>query len=164
MAEDAAGNLWIGTESSGLNLFKDGKFVSYPASEDGLPGNDISCLYLDKDGVLWVGTSGHGLARFHQGKWTRYSTGNGLASNSISYIIEDDEGDLWIGSNAGLMRIPKEIAERFCRRNGEVYFLPDLRRGRRPADARMFRPVRNRPRAAPGTADCGFPPPRAWCR
>jgi ligand-binding sensor domain-containing protein/signal transduction histidine kinase len=113
IAEDAEGNLWIGTESRGLDFFKAGKFIAYQKEEDGLPGNDISCLYLDSDGVLWVGTSGHGLARFYNGKWTRYSTDNGLASNSIDYIIEDDGGCLWIGSNAGLMRIQKKSLNDF---------------------------------------------------
>jgi len=113
IAEDAEGNLWIGTESQGLNFFKAGKFISFQATGNGLPGNDISCLYLDRDGVLWVGTSGHGLARFYKGKWTRYSTDNGLASNSIDYIIEDDGGCLWIGSNAGLMRIQKKSLNDF---------------------------------------------------
>ncbi len=92
IAEDAGGNLWIGTESHGLNLFKNGKFTVYQAGADELPGDDISCLYADKDGVLWVGTSRHGLARLQNGKWTRYATTNGLASDSISYIIEDDSG------------------------------------------------------------------------
>ena len=115
IAEDAEGDLWIGTESHGLVFFKAGKFISYQKEGEGLPGNDISCLYLDRDGVLWVGTSGHGLARFYQGKWTRYSTDNGLASNSIDYIIEDDGGCLWIGSNAGLMRIQKKSLNNFTR-------------------------------------------------
>jgi ligand-binding sensor domain-containing protein/signal transduction histidine kinase len=114
IAEDAEGNLWIGTESHGLDFFKAGEFISYQKKEGGLPGNDISCLYLDRDGVLWVGTSGHGLARFYQGKWTRYSTDSGLASNSIDYIIEDDAGWLWIGSNAGLMRIQKQSLNDFA--------------------------------------------------
>ena len=139
LAQDAAGNLWIGTENQGLDLFKDGKFTPYRAAENGLPGDDISCLYADKDGVLWVGTSGHGLARFQDGKWARYSTTNGLASDSIGYLMEDDAGNLWIGSNAGLMRIPKSVAERFCRRRDQRHFLPDLWQGRRSADARMFR-------------------------
>jgi ligand-binding sensor domain-containing protein/signal transduction histidine kinase len=108
IAEDAEGNLWIGTESHSLAFFKAGKFISHQKEKGGLPGNDISCLYLDRDGVLWVGTYGHGLARFYKGKWTRYSTDDGLASNSIDYIIEDDRGYLWIGSNAGLMRIQKK--------------------------------------------------------
>ncbi|MGA2178682.1 MAG: two-component regulator propeller domain-containing protein [Verrucomicrobiota bacterium] len=114
IAEDAEGSLWIGTESRGLVFFKAGKFISYQEEEGGLPGNDISCLYLDRDGVLWVGTSGHGLARFYKGKWTRYSTDNGLASNSIDYIIEDGAGCLWIGSNAGLMRIQKQSLNDFA--------------------------------------------------
>ena len=133
IAEDAAGNLWIGTEKSGLNFFKDGKFTALQKSPDGLPGNDISCLYLDKDGVLWVGTSGHGLARFHNGKWKQYSTENGLVSNSIGYIIEDGDGYLWLGSNAGLMRIQKKSLNDFsgdpteiipCRTYGKADGLP----------------------------------------
>jgi ligand-binding sensor domain-containing protein/signal transduction histidine kinase len=121
MAEDAAGNLWVGTQNRGLNLFKDGKFVSYQATENGLPGNDISCLYADEDGALWVGTFGHGLARFQNGKWTRFSTRDGLASNSIGYIIEDDGGDLWIGSNAGLMHVRKKSLNDLA--NGTAGFL-----------------------------------------
>ena len=99
---------------SGLNIFKDGKFSSIKKSENGLPGNDISCLYADKDGVLWVGTSGHGLARFENRKWKSCSTGNGLASNHINYLIEDEDGNLWIGSNAGLMRIQKKSLDDFA--------------------------------------------------
>jgi ligand-binding sensor domain-containing protein/signal transduction histidine kinase len=114
IAEDADGNLWIGTGNHGLNFFKGGKFISFQASEGGLPGNDISCLYVDKNDVLWVGTSGHGLARFQNGKWTRYSTDSGLAGDSISYLIEDDAGYLWIGSNMGLMRIQKKSLNDFA--------------------------------------------------
>ena len=147
IAEDAEGNLWIGTESHGLNFFKAGKFISYQAGENGLAGNDISCLYVDKDGVLWIGTAGHGLARFYKGKWTRYSTSDGLASNSISYIIEDEAGDLWIGSNAGLMRLQKKLLNDFaggmagsisCRTYGEADGLPtrECSAGSQPAACR----------------------------
>ncbi len=118
LAENAEGDLWIGTESRGLDLFKHGQFISYPASENALPGNDISCLYLDQEGVLWVGTSGHGLARYDHGTWQRYSSDDGLAGNSIDYIIEDDGGFLWIGSNAGLMRIQRESLNGFVHGKG----------------------------------------------
>jgi len=147
IAEDAGGNLWVGTEDRGLFFFKAGKFYSYQKEEGGLPGNDISCLYLDPAGILWVGTSGHGLARFYQGKWTRFSTDNGLASNSIDYIIEDDEGYLWIGSNAGLMRLQKKSLNDFasgmvgsisCRTYGEADGLPtrECSAGSQPAACR----------------------------
>jgi ligand-binding sensor domain-containing protein/signal transduction histidine kinase len=114
IAEDADGNLWIGTENQGLNFFKGGKFTAYQMSDAGLPGNGISCLYIDRDGALWVGTSGHGLARFEHDKWTRYSTDDGLASDSISYLVEDAAGDLWLGSNLGLMRIAKKSLNDFA--------------------------------------------------
>jgi len=113
IAEDAGGNLWAGTESRGLNLFKDGKFTACHQGENGPPGDDISCLHADKDGALWVGTGGHGLARFQNGRWARYTTTNGLASDSIGYIMEDATSNLWIGSNAGLMRIPKKSLDDF---------------------------------------------------
>ena len=114
IAEDAGGNLWVGTENQGLNYLKDGKFITYQAQDNGLPGNDISCLYAETNPVLWVGTSGHGLARLQNGKWTRYSTDNGLASNFICYLLEDAGGDLWLGSNMGLMRIPKKSLDDFA--------------------------------------------------
>jgi signal transduction histidine kinase/ligand-binding sensor domain-containing protein len=114
IAEDKAGNLWIGTESGGLNYFKGGKFTVYHATANGLPGDDISCLYAGRDDVLWVGTGGHGLARFDNGKWTRFSTKDGLASDSISYIASDREGYLWVGSNEGLMRIQKKSLDDFA--------------------------------------------------
>ena len=147
IAQDAAGNLWIGTENQGLDFFKDGKFISSRAAENGLPGDDISCLYADKAGALWVGTSGHGLARLQDGKWARYSTKDGLASDSIGYIMEDDASNLWIGSNAGLMRIPKPSLNDFaarmtnvisCRTYGKADGLPtrECSAGSQPAACR----------------------------
>ncbi len=147
IAEDAEGNLWMGTESRGLYFFAAGKLIAYQATEGGLAGNDISCLCLDSDGVLWVGTSGHGLARFYRGKWIRYSTDDGLTSNSIDYIIEDGEGYLWIGSNAGLMRLQKKRLNDFaggtagsisCRTYGEADGLPtrECSAGSQPAACR----------------------------
>jgi ligand-binding sensor domain-containing protein/signal transduction histidine kinase len=157
IAEDALGNLWIGTENEGLDFFKDGKFISYKQSASGLPGNDISCLYVDKDNVLWIGTSGHGLARFQNGEWTRYSTDAGLASNHINYLLEDNDGNLWIGSNAGLMRIPKKSLNDFangatklisCRTYAEADGLPtrECSGGSQPAallarDGQIFFPT-----------------------
>jgi len=141
MAEDAAGNFWIGTQNSGLDYLNGQKVISYQTT-NGLPGNDISCLYLDDDGVLWAGTLGHGLARFENGKWQSFSSRNGLVSDSISYIIGDDEGYLWIGSNRGLMRIQKKSfavgSSLFCRIFGKADGLPtrECSSGSQPAAIR----------------------------
>ena len=131
IAQDASGDLWVGTENNGLNYFNGDRVVSCQTTTNGLPGDDISCLYMDPDGVLWAGTSGHGLARFQNGQWTAFSTRNGLASDSIGYIIGDKEGNLWIGSNRGLMRIPRSALAQsggtntfFCRVYGRNDGLP----------------------------------------
>lgn len=147
IAEDTHSNLWLGTESRGLQLWRGTNSVAYRVEDGGLPGNDISCLYADKDGVLWVGTFGHGFARLQDDKWTRYAVTNGLASDSISYLAGDDPGNLWVGSNMGLMRIPqKSLADVasgvagavVCRTYGKADGLPsrECSAGSQPATTR----------------------------
>jgi ligand-binding sensor domain-containing protein/signal transduction histidine kinase len=110
LADDAAGNLWIGTEGGGLFRLRDGKIFNANA-----PVKDISCLLADRDGVLWAGTSGHGLARLEDGKWSVCSTiHGGLASDSIGYLIGDDGGNLWLGSYEGLLRVEKKSLADFA--------------------------------------------------
>jgi signal transduction histidine kinase/ligand-binding sensor domain-containing protein len=49
---DAAGNLWIGTISTGIYRVRDGKFTEY-SLEDGLPHNRIQAVVADNAGNLW---------------------------------------------------------------------------------------------------------------
>jgi ligand-binding sensor domain-containing protein/signal transduction histidine kinase len=114
--EDAAGNLWIGTERGGLNCLRDGKLTVFRKSAAGLPSDNVSALWVDSEDVLWVGTSG-GLARLQDGKWTRYTTSDGLAGNGIGYLIGDAQSNLWIGSYAGLMRVSEKSLNDFARRS-----------------------------------------------
>lgn len=103
LAEDANGNLWIGTEGGGIFRLRDGKISSVNA-----PVADISTLLVDRENVLWAGSSGHGLARFKDGGWMRYSMRDGLAADNIGYLVDDDLGNLWIGSYEGVMRVEKK--------------------------------------------------------
>ncbi len=133
LAEDRAGNLWVGTRGGGLNRLRDGKFTAFH-KQDGLPSENISSLYVDDQDVLWVGTAGCGLARLEGNTWTKYTTDDGLTSDSIGYLVEDKEGFLWIGSNTGLMRVRKQALNDFaagrtnsvsCRVYGKGDGLPD---------------------------------------
>jgi ligand-binding sensor domain-containing protein len=121
IADDAEGNLWIGTEGGGLNRLKEGQFTSFQKSNH-FPSDNISALYADPDGVLWIGTFGNGLIRFQSGGWTNYTTDDGLDGNCVAYIIEDDQGCLWLGSNAGLMRVRKSALNDFAA--GKLDFIP----------------------------------------
>ena len=109
LAEDARGNLWIGTEGGGLFTLRDGKISAANA-----PVKDISALLVDRDDVLWAGTSGHGLARLAQGHWTTCAAADGLAGDDIGYLIEDDLTNLWIGSYEGLTRVEKKSLADFA--------------------------------------------------
>jgi signal transduction histidine kinase/ligand-binding sensor domain-containing protein len=108
LAEDAAGNLWIGTDGGGLFTLREEKI-----SVANAPVKDISYLLVDREGVLWAGTSAHGLARFQNGSWTGFTEDDGLI-NDIGYLIEDDLGDLWIGSYEGLLRVGKKSLQDFA--------------------------------------------------
>jgi signal transduction histidine kinase/ligand-binding sensor domain-containing protein len=147
IAEDRAGNIWIGTELGGLARLRDGRFTSRQ-QDSSLPADSISSIYADEEDTLWIGTMGNGLIRFKDGKSTRYSTQIGLIANSIDYVIEDSQGDLWIGSNAGLMRVRKKdlndfaagnISSIFCRAYDKEDGLPsaECTFGSQPAACRM---------------------------
>jgi signal transduction histidine kinase/ligand-binding sensor domain-containing protein len=121
IADDAGGNVWVGTEQGGLDLLREGKVTCFQKT-NGFPSDNISCLYLDGGGVLWIGTVGNGLVRLEGGQWKHCTTQNGLTGNSIDYIIEDGDGFLWIGSNAGLMRIRKKELDDFDPANPDSLF------------------------------------------
>ncbi|MCX7722865.1 MAG: histidine kinase [Verrucomicrobiae bacterium] len=120
IADDPAGNVWLGTVGGGLNCFRDGRFT-WLRRTDGLPSDNVTALMADPDGVLWVGT-GNGLVRLQGTNLVVFTTEHGLAANSVSYIVEDTQGCLWIGSNAGLTRVCKRALEAFA--SGRTNFVP----------------------------------------
>jgi ligand-binding sensor domain-containing protein/signal transduction histidine kinase len=118
IAEDAQGNLWIGTEGAGLKCLREGRWESFNRT-NGLPSDNISSLHLDRDGILWVGTSG-GLARFTGGKLTAYSKNQGMITDGVAYITEDGEGNLWLGSTVGLMCAQKKDLDEIAAGNAKT--------------------------------------------
>jgi signal transduction histidine kinase/ligand-binding sensor domain-containing protein/DNA-binding NarL/FixJ family response regulator/HPt (histidine-containing phosphotransfer) domain-containing protein len=117
IAEDAQGNLWLGTDGGGLDLARaDGTVVKVfrhdshdPAS---MPSNTIYGLEVDSEGRIWVATGGGGLARVIGSAETpdsiRFevmSREEGLSSDTIYGVLSDSKGRLWLSGNAGLMRI-----------------------------------------------------------
>ena len=121
IADDAEGNIWIGTEAGGLNCLSNGQFRVFHKA-DGLPGETVTSLLADRDGSLWVGTADAGLGRLKDGQWTTYSKTNGLSSDSIGYLIEDTQSNLWMGSYVGLMRVSKKALNDFAAQQAD--FVP----------------------------------------
>ncbi len=92
------GDLWIGTETTGLFLFSRGTFTPMNMANGLLqPSDRIRSLLEDSRGALWVGTDGGGVARRFNGRWSKFF-GPLWASDEAMNIFEDREGSVWLGT------------------------------------------------------------------
>jgi ligand-binding sensor domain-containing protein/signal transduction histidine kinase len=103
LAEDHAGNLWLGSVGGGLTRHSNGRFRLY-TKQDGLSSDFVRCLFVDRAGNLWIGTRGGGLNLFRDEKFTAYTTRDGLPSDQILTVAEDENGVLWVGTTKGLAK------------------------------------------------------------
>lgn len=97
--EDTRGNLWLGTDGSGVRCIKDGKITTY-STREGLTGNFIRSICEDRTGAVWIGTR-NGLNRLKQGTLTTYGEKEGLPHIFIKMVYSDSKGNLWIGTYGG---------------------------------------------------------------
>jgi signal transduction histidine kinase/ligand-binding sensor domain-containing protein/CheY-like chemotaxis protein/AraC-like DNA-binding protein len=119
LAEDAAGNVWIGT-TDGLLVFnpdkdnaKNYRFVSYTkisGDKESLGNNDIQYILRDSQNTMWVSTSGGGLNKAIGNdpikglKFKNFTTKDGLPSNFILSCVEDNSKNLWLATQNGLSK------------------------------------------------------------
>lgn len=73
-------------------------------AENGLPQEDVNCMFQDDKGFLWFGTH-FGLVNYNGKKMKKYHTGNGLISNSINDIVQDHEGRIVVATEGGISYI-----------------------------------------------------------
>lgn len=123
--EDSEGNLWVGTETSGLHILRDERFRTFGARE-GLSSDATTTVVDDGTGTLWVGTSGSGLNAVTRngiaiGKVKNYTVRDGLTSDVILSLAAAPSGDLWVGTPDGLNRIHRGTITAFTTADG----LPD---------------------------------------
>lgn len=110
MAEDHEGNLWVGTESSGLLCLQPRRIRTW-TTEDGLPDNGCWAFAELPDGVIAIGTES-GLC-LHRADGSRVITEkDGLTRNEIRALTVDPEGRLWIGTHAGLNVLASNTLQR----------------------------------------------------
>lgn len=108
LAQDLAGNLWVGTVNNGLlRLAKSG--VEKFSSLRGLPNNRVASLLIDREGNIWAGTNA-GLLRLSDAPFSTWNGDQGLSDDYVRAVAESRDGSLWIGTSRGLDHI----------RNGKV--------------------------------------------
>ncbi len=121
IVEDRSGQLWVGTQNSGLLRFDQTtgqatRYLHNPEDPNSLRANHVSALLEDRSGRLWVATWGGGLHRFDRttGAFTSYllhpDKERGQLNNyaRTRSLYEDHQGTIWIGSDKGFGRFDED--------------------------------------------------------
>ena len=113
LAEDTAGNLWIGTDGSGAAKLVWNTFLTY-TTDDGLAGTTIDSIFEDAAGRLCVaarrGTANLYLNEFDGSRFraTRVNLPEGVRRLNwgarTQSIAHDAAGNWWIATSDGLLR------------------------------------------------------------
>ena len=98
--KDRGGCLWIGTRGEGLLCRQGGIITSYSIG-DGLPGEWIQSLFMDRQGNLWVGGE-DGLAVMNAAMPGKFSIEPFLKGCRVFSFYQDRSGTLWVGTRQGL--------------------------------------------------------------
>jgi signal transduction histidine kinase/ligand-binding sensor domain-containing protein/DNA-binding response OmpR family regulator len=118
--EDRAGNIWVGTNGSGINLLNSNyqvvkRFTPLPkaATDSFLPINGyIRDIKEDPDGNIWIATHGGGIAIYYpaSGKFNIYNTENSKLPNDIvEALLIDQRGMVWAATfGSGLVAIDRK--------------------------------------------------------
>ena len=123
-----SGNLWFGTDSSGLRRLSAGGKVKAIDSAQGLSSDRVRDLHEDELGRLWVVTADSGLCRSDRVEsaaepiFTCLGEREGLYSNSLHRLLPDDQGRFWFNSNTGVFWLHRHALERVLEgRSDRVY-------------------------------------------
>ncbi|HEX5716126.1 MAG TPA: two-component regulator propeller domain-containing protein [Thermoanaerobaculia bacterium] len=117
LAEDRAGQIWIGLEQGGvlrLNPKGPGSArLERFGPEHGLPDAPVTDLHVDARGRLWIATEGGGLGRLEapsarSPRFVRLTTLQGIASNEVRCLAEDRWGRIFAGGHRGIDRLDPE--------------------------------------------------------
>jgi len=105
----ARGELFVGTEASGVFRRGGGHFLPEPAG----PSHTalVSSFLADADGTIWMTTIGGGLWRRRAGGYARLTTAQGLLSDSLFAALDDGRGALWLTTGRGVQRVARRELE-----------------------------------------------------
>lgn len=103
LGEDYNGRLLVPV-LGGLAILKGGQWQQI-TKRNGLPGDSVSSVYVDREGSVWLGMNGRGLARWiGYGEWEGYSEAEGLGNGTVWQVVEGRDGTVWAGSGDGVFR------------------------------------------------------------
>ncbi|MEZ2336402.1 two-component regulator propeller domain-containing protein [Mucilaginibacter sp. RCC_168] len=122
--EDRYGNMWIGTNGTGLAYLnvKSDSIIVFNRTNSNLSDDNVHCSYIDQKGNIWVGTDGGGLNLLSHGanRFKHYAGSEGLDNGVIYKILPDSKGLLWLSTNKGISSFDpvKKLFKNFNHYNG----------------------------------------------
>lgn len=120
MCLDKNGNIWIGTQGGGVNMFNQQteeftRYIHSESDENTIGGSDVWAIDIDHDGRIWAGHWGQGISVIDpkSGKILRHQHLDGvsgsLSGDIIRSIFVDSKGTVWVGTlGAGLNKYQPE--------------------------------------------------------
>jgi ligand-binding sensor domain-containing protein len=103
VAADRKGGTWACYGGSGV-VWLDGDTHRIYTPADGLAGNQVTALAIDRNDGVWVGTD-FGLSHFNGVEWITYAGENGPPGSDIRSIAVDVENVVWVVSNKGVFSL-----------------------------------------------------------
>ncbi len=106
-----AGNqVWAGT-AHGLVLIEDGRVQKVFTPADGLAGDAVIAVAVDKQtGDVWAGTFG-GLSRYSAGQFKNYTNLTSGLANDLVYSVAIQGKYVWAATTAGVSRLDTDTGE-----------------------------------------------------
>lgn len=93
---DRRDRVWVGTKF-GIDLLDAGRLRAYTVHQ-GMPNDNVWCLFEDDGGGLWFGTDGAGVLRYAGESFLTYTVTEGLCSDLVMAVVCDMAGDIWLGT------------------------------------------------------------------
>lgn len=101
IAEDSNGNLWFGTLSRGLMVYKYqlGQWQNFTTA-DGLIADNVTALAIDDKDNLWVGTNA-GVSFYEpvKSEWLSFDDENGFTDQTVKSIVIDSIDRVWFATS-----------------------------------------------------------------
>lgn len=109
--DDGNGHLYIGHTRHGMTVMNlgDGTMQNYQQCEGvdtSLPGNNVRCIYQDRQQRIWVGTD-TGLALFDPatGTFRKVTRVPDDYDDNVYDIVQMNDGQLWVATDIGGIRV-----------------------------------------------------------
>lgn len=101
IAQDARGNIWLGTNKGAWYLSKN--LQIHFNAKNGFTDNEVKHIFKDAENNIWLGTDGSGIFKFNSGGYVSYDESQGLQNSIVMSIINGpDPDEIWMGTYDGL--------------------------------------------------------------